>query len=85
MFDLFLRHVTCCDIIIKFLLLSNQQFLDRLFEKAKLHVEAGVVASRPWPFEMILTFMFLEHEKSLVELKSRLKVKDGNCKNSLRG
>lgn len=33
---------------------EDQQFLDRLFEKAMLHVEAGMLASRPWPFETIL-------------------------------
>jgi hypothetical protein len=36
---------------------EDQQFLDRLFEKARLHVEAGNNASRLWPFEAILTSM----------------------------
>jgi hypothetical protein len=31
---------------------EDQQFLDRLFEEARLHVQAGVYASRPWPFEV---------------------------------
>jgi len=52
---------------------EDQQFLDRLFEKARLHVQAGVYASRPWPFETILISILLEHEKTLVELKSKLK------------
>jgi len=34
-----------------------QQFLDRLFEKAGLHVEAGNNAQRLWPFETILISM----------------------------
>jgi hypothetical protein len=32
---------------------EDQQVFDRLFEKARLHVQAGVNASRPWPFEVI--------------------------------
>jgi len=46
--------------------------LDRLFEEARLHVQAGVYASRPWPFETILISILIEHEKALVELKSKL-------------
>ncbi len=53
---------------------EDQEFLDRLFEEARLHVQAGVYASRPWPFETILISILLEHEKALVELRSKLKV-----------
>ena len=53
---------------------EDQQFLDQLFEKARLHVEAGSESLRPWPFETILISILLEHEKALAELKSRLKV-----------
>jgi hypothetical protein len=53
---------------------EDQQFLDRLFEEARLHVQAGVYASRPWPFETILVSILLEHEKALVELRSKIKV-----------
>ena len=52
---------------------EDQQFLDRLFEKARAHIQAGVDASRPWPFETILISILLEHEKVLVELRSKLK------------
>ncbi len=55
---------------------EDQRFLDRLFEKAMLHVEAGGLASRPWPFETILISILLEHEKTLAELKSRLNAKE---------
>ncbi len=51
---------------------EDQQVLDRLFEKTRLHVQAGVYASRPWPFETILISMLIEHEKALVELRERL-------------
>ena len=53
---------------------GDQEFLDRLFEEARLHVQAGVYASRPWPFETILISVLLEHEKALVELRSKIKV-----------
>jgi hypothetical protein len=53
---------------------EDQQFLDRLFEEARLHVQAGVYASRPWPFETILLSILLEHEKALVELKSKIRI-----------
>src|SRR5512136_376554 len=52
---------------------EDQQFLDRLFEEARLHVQAGVYASRPWPFETILVSILLEHEKALVELRSKIR------------
>jgi len=52
---------------------EDQQFLDHLFEEARLHVQAGVYASRPWPFETIVISILIEHEKALVELRSRLK------------
>jgi len=52
---------------------EDQQFLDRLFEEARLHVQAGVYASRPWPFETILISILIEHEKTLVELRAKLR------------
>ncbi len=52
---------------------EDQQFLDRLFERARLHIQAGVYASRPWPFETILISILLEHEKMLTELREGLK------------
>ena len=52
---------------------EDQQSLDRLFEKARLHVQAGAYASRPWPFETILISMLIEHEKALVELRGKLR------------
>jgi hypothetical protein len=56
---------------------EDQQFLDRLFEEARLHVQAGVYASRPWPFETILISMLLEQEKEMAELRSRIEVFEG--------
>ena len=53
---------------------EDQQFLDALFEEARLHVKAGVSASRPWPFETILISILLEQEKALRELRSKINV-----------
>ena len=58
------------------LLKEDQLFLDQLFEKASLHVQAAGDASRPWPFETILISILLEHEKALAELKSKIKVQE---------
>lgn len=51
---------------------EDQRFLDGLFEKARLHVEGGANASRPWPFDTILISMLLEQEKESVELRSKV-------------
>lgn len=62
---------------------EDQLFLDRLFEKARLHVQAGVYASRPWPFETILISILLEHEKALAELKEKLRALEKGSKEDL--
>lgn len=61
---------------------EDQRFLDRLFEKARLHVQAGVYASRPWPFETILISILLEHEKALAELKEKVRILERGSKES---
>ena len=52
---------------------EDQQVFDRLFEKARLHVEAGSKASRPWPFETILVSILVEQEKEMGKLQSRVR------------
>ena len=52
---------------------EDQAVFDQLFEKARLHVEAGANASRPWPFETILISMLLEQEKELDGLRARIR------------
>ena len=44
---------------------EDQAHLDRLFESARLHLQAGVYASQPWPLESMLLSMLLEHQKAL--------------------
>jgi hypothetical protein len=51
---------------------EDQVHLDRLFELARLHLQAGVYAAQPWPMESLLLSMLLEHQKALVALKKRL-------------
>ena len=51
---------------------DDQAAFDRLFDCAKLHVQAGVYLSRPWPFEVIAMAMLLEHHKRLEHLLIRL-------------
>lgn len=52
---------------------EDQAQFDRLFELARLHLQAGVYASNPWPLEAMLLSMLLEHEKALSALEDRLK------------
>jgi hypothetical protein len=51
---------------------EDQQVLDRLFDRARIHVQAGSYASRPWPLETILVSILLEQEKELAELRGKL-------------
>lgn len=51
---------------------DDQAAFDRLFDCAKLHVQAGVYLSRPWPFEVIAMAVLLEHHKRLEHMLARL-------------
>ena len=51
---------------------EDQEYLDRLFESARLHVQAGVYAANPWPLESMFMAMMLEHEKALEELAKKV-------------
>jgi hypothetical protein len=52
--------------------IEDHAIVDRLFDCAKLHIQAGVMMSRPWPFESIIMAMFLEPQTQLERLKSLL-------------
>ncbi len=52
---------------------DDQAQFDRLFELARLHLQAGVYASNPWPLESMLLSMLLEHQKTISVLEERLK------------
>jgi hypothetical protein len=45
---------------------------DKLFDCAKLHVQAGVMVSRPWPFETIVMAVLLEHQRRIEEVVRRI-------------
>jgi hypothetical protein len=51
---------------------EDQAAFDRLFDCAKRHVQAGVMGSRPWPFETIVMAVLLEHQKRVEEMVRRL-------------
>jgi hypothetical protein len=38
---------------------ADHPIFDRLFDCAKLHIQAGVMMSRPWPFETIVMAILL--------------------------
>jgi hypothetical protein len=44
---------------------EDQAIFDQLFDCAKLHVQAGVMVSRPWPFETIVMAVLLEQQKQV--------------------
>ncbi|MBI5966367.1 MAG: hypothetical protein HY882_00720 [Deltaproteobacteria bacterium] len=52
---------------------EDQEAFDRLFDRAKLHVQAAAYTSHPWPLESILLSICLEHEKLLWEILGKLK------------
>jgi hypothetical protein len=49
---------------------EDQAMFDRLFDCAKLHVQAGVMVSRPLPFETIALSILLEQQKLLEQAKA---------------
>ena len=51
---------------------EDQAIFDRLFDCAKLHIQAGVMVSRPWPFETIVMAVLLEQEKLIEQLLKRV-------------
>jgi hypothetical protein len=51
---------------------EDQAHLDRLFESARQHLQAGVYAANPWPLESMLLSMLLEHQKTISALERRL-------------
>lgn len=51
---------------------EDQEVFDRLFDRAKLHVQAAAYAANPSPLEAILLAICLEHEKLLAQLQEEL-------------
>jgi hypothetical protein len=48
---------------------AEQSTFDRLFDCAKLHIQAGVMMSRPWPFETMVMAILLEQHKQVERLE----------------
>ncbi len=57
---------------------EDQEAFDRLFDRAKLHVQAAAYASHPWPMESVLLSICLEHEKLIAEILEKLKGASGD-------
>jgi hypothetical protein len=51
---------------------GNHAIVDRLCDCATLHIQAGVMMSRPWPFESMTMAMFLEPQTQLERLERLL-------------
>jgi hypothetical protein len=51
---------------------GDHAIVDRLCDGATLHIQAGVMMSRPWSFESIIMAMFLEQQKQLERLERLL-------------
>jgi hypothetical protein len=51
---------------------ADQSSFDHLLDCAKLHIEAGVMVSRPWAFETMITAVLLAHEKRMEEMVRRI-------------
>ena len=51
---------------------EDQRTFDRLFDDAKLQVQAGVMASRPWAFETIVMAILQEQQKMLERALERV-------------
>jgi hypothetical protein len=51
---------------------EDHAIVDRLLDGAKLHTQAGVMMSRPWPFESMVMAMFLEPQTQLERLERLL-------------
>jgi hypothetical protein len=51
---------------------EDHAIFDRLFECAELHIQAGVMLSRPWPFETLVMAILLEQQKQLEQLERLL-------------
>jgi hypothetical protein len=57
---------------------EDQEAFDRLFDRARLHVQAAAYTSHPWPLESILLSICLEHEKLISEILEKLKELSGD-------
>jgi hypothetical protein len=64
---------------------EDQIHLDRLFEAARLHLQAGVYAANPWPLESMLLSMLIEHQKALTNLAERLRQLEQPFRGGLEG
>jgi hypothetical protein len=51
---------------------ADHATFDRLFDGAKLYTQAGVMTSRPWPFETVVMAILLDQHKQVERLERLL-------------
>jgi hypothetical protein len=51
---------------------QDQELFDEIFERARLHVQAGVQSSNPDPMESIFISVFIEMLRDVRHLKARV-------------
>jgi hypothetical protein len=51
---------------------EDHAIVDRLFACAKIHIQAGVMVSRPWPLETMVMAIFLAQQKQLEQAQRLL-------------
>ena len=51
---------------------EDHAIVDRLFDCAKIHIQAGVMVSRPWPLETMVMAIFLAQQKQLEQAQRLL-------------
>jgi hypothetical protein len=54
---------------------EDQEALERLLDRAKMHTSAGVSMAHSWPMETILLSICPEHRKMIEEVLGKLKEK----------
>jgi 3-methyladenine DNA glycosylase/8-oxoguanine DNA glycosylase len=51
---------------------ADQALFDRLWDCAKLHIQAGIMVAHPWPFETMVMAIVLEQQKQVERLQRLL-------------
>lgn len=52
----------------------DQEIFDELIRTAKLQVQAGVMASSPYPIDIMLLTMMIDLKKEILRLKNEIEV-----------
>jgi hypothetical protein len=61
---------------------ADQAIVDRLFDCATLHIQTGIMLSRPWAFETMVMAVLLEQQKMVEQIQQRM---EGSVANFAHG